>query len=534
MKYKIFLEKAMVNIGIVMMTLLLPFLASCEKDVIDLSPVDRLSDETAYETPNRCELAVVGVYDAVQSGYYKGNDARRGYPFGAASIIQSDMRGADLMNMASFYLITYNNTINLTSANNVSMWENSLAAINRANVVMKGIETAQQNNVISTELANQYIGECLFLRALTYSNLLIHFSLPYGVEGNNNYGLPYYVTPSNTEETIQENLTIGRSTVEETYTKILADYNKAEELLPEKIAANAITRASKGAVIALKARLYLWKKDWKSVITESKKMVSGTEMPFESPIGKYKLESSPSAPFVSFKGNSESIFSVENSTDDNATVNGSLAQMMSARGGGRALISISPILYNATEWLENDLRRAELTFKGTDGRYYPDKYKRPVDQDEYAPIMRYAEVLLNYAEASVRDGNTTLALELLNAVRNRSVSEADYYEAADFATAKDLLGAILWERRIEFFAEGRRWEDIHRLINDVDFDSKGIPAKLSPSKATKDTYGIGMAIESGWYLTSALPYTDRRFLWPISQDDIVRNPTLQKQQNAGW
>lgn len=534
MKVTIFQKKTLVTIVSTIMLLFLPLLTSCENEVIDLSPVDRLSDETAFETPNRCELAVVGVYDAIQSGYYKGNDARRGYPFGAASIIQSDMRGADLMNMASFYLITYNNTINLTSANNVSMWENSLAAINRANVVMKGIETAQQNNVITSEVANQYIGECLFLRALTYSNLLIHFSLPYGVQGNNNYGLPYYENPSNTDESIDENLKIGRSTVEETYAKILADYNKAEELLPEKVAANGITRASKGAAIALKARLYLWKKDWKSVISESKKMVTGTEMPFESPIGKYKLEGSPSAPFISFKANSESIFSVENSSDDNATVNGSLGQMMSARTGGRALISISPILYNSDQWLEHDLRRVELTYKGADGRYYADKYRRPVDQDEYAPIMRYAEVLLNYAEALVRDGNTALSLELLNAVRNRSVQESDYYNAADFATPADLLGAILWERRVEFFAEGRRWEDIHRLINDPLFDSKGIPGKLSPSKATSKAYEIGKPIESEWYLTQPLPYTDRRFLWPISQDDIVRNPTLQKQQNEGW
>lgn len=530
MKYNIFKTK---TLSVLVASLMISFFVSCEKDVIDLAPVDRLSDETVYITPDGCELAVVGVYDAAQSGYYKGNDARRGYPFGAASIIQSEMRGADLMNMEQFYLTTYNNTYSLTSANNVTMWENSFAAVNRANVVMAGIETARENGVITGEKADQYIGECLFIRALVYSNLMVHFALPYGVEGNNSYGMPYYETPIKAEN-MEESLQIGRLTVNETYEKIFADLNKAEQMLPDAVAANKITRASKGAAIAIKTRLNLWKKDWKSVITEAMKIVPGTAMPFASPIGGYKLEPDPTTPFVSFAANTESIFSIENSTDDNATVNGSLGQMMSARNGGRSLISISPILYNATQWLENDLRKTNLVFENANGIKFVDKYRRPVDQDEYAPIIRYAEVLLNYAEASVRDGNNALALELLNAVRNRSVPEANYYVAGDFATAKDLLGAILWERRIELFGEGRRREDIHRLINDPDFNSLGIPAKASPAKVKGKNYGIGLPVGDDLLLTQPIPYTDRRYLWPIPQDDIIRNPTLAGQQNTGW
>lgn len=530
MKYNILKRK---TLTVLLVSIVISFFTSCEKDVIDLSPVDRLSDETVYITPEGCELAVVGVYDAAQSGYYKGNDARRGYPFGAASVIQSEMRGADLMNMEQFYLTTYNNTYSLTSANNVTMWENSFAAVNRANVVIAGIEGARENGVISNEKADQYIGECLFIRGLVYSNLMIHFALPYGVQGNNNYGMPYYEVPIKAEN-MEESLQIGRLTVNETYDKIFADLNKAEQLLPASISQNTITRASKGAAIAIKARLNLWKKDWKSAITESRKLVTETTMPFTSPVGGYKLEADPTTPFVSFTANSESIFSIENSTDDNATVNGSLGQMMSARNGGRSLISISPILYNIPQWLEHDKRRTDLTYKNANGVMFVDKYRRPVDQDEYAPIIRYAEVLLNYAEASVRDGNSTLALELLNAVRNRSVTEDDYYKASDFTTAKDLLGAILTERRIEFFGEGRRREDIHRLINDADFNSLGIPAKTSPARVKGANYGVGLPVGSDLLLTQPIAYTDRRYLWPISQDDIIRNPTLAKQQNDGW
>lgn len=123
---------------------------SCEKDVIDLSPVDKLTDITAYETPERCELSVIGAYDAIQCGLYNGSYAR-GYPFGAASIIQGEMRGEDMNLTAVFYDITYSSTYTPSTANNQYFWEASFEAINRINTVIKGIEGAIENNIISEE-----------------------------------------------------------------------------------------------------------------------------------------------------------------------------------------------------------------------------------------------------------------------------------------------------------------------------------------------------------------------------------------------
>jgi len=54
----------------------------------------------------RCDLSLIGVYDAAQSGYYTSNDgAKRGYPFGSANIEQGDARGEDVVNVAAFYQI---------------------------------------------------------------------------------------------------------------------------------------------------------------------------------------------------------------------------------------------------------------------------------------------------------------------------------------------------------------------------------------------------------------------------------------------
>ena len=366
----------------------LPVFTACESDVVDLEPVDKFSELTAYGTEERCELAVVGAYDAAQCGMYVDpNDFgwARGYPFGAASILQGEMRGEDMNLTAQFYDYTYSATYNLTTANNVAMWETSFEAINRYNTVYAGIEGAVAAGVITEEKGNQYKGECLFLRALTYHNLMIHYALPYNVEGNNNYGMPIYTKAVNDPSQLAEQQSIGRSTVKETYDQILSDLNNAESMLPDIIDADKIGRASKGAAIALKTRVYLHMRDWNNVVTEAKKLEGG----------RFILETNPATPFVSYKDNQESIFSIPNDSQDNASVNGAMSAMMSAREGGRAMCPTSPTLYNSKFWKGDDKRRNLVLYRASDDYYFCDKYQNPQTREEYAPILRYAEVLLN-------------------------------------------------------------------------------------------------------------------------------------------
>lgn len=507
----------------------LPLFTACESDVVDLSPVDKFSDLTAYGTPERCELAVIGAYDAAQCGLYNSDSWSRGYPFGAASILQSEMRGEDMNLTAVFYDYTYSATYTTSTANNVSMWETSFEAINRYNTVIAGIEGAVAEGILTQEKGDQYIGECLFLRALTYHNLMIHFALPYNVEGNNNYGLPIYLKPVNDPSAIEAQLAIGRSTVKETYDQILKDLNEAENKLPDAIDTNKIARACKGAAIALKSRVYLHMRDWANVIAEAQKLEGG----------RFILETNPGTPFTAYSNNNESIFSIANSPDDNASVNGAMSAMMSARDGGRAMCTSSPTLYNSKFWRADDKRRDLLLYRASDQYYFCDKYQNPQTREEYAPIIRYAEVLLNEAEAAARKGDPDLALIKLNEVRNRSLADptTQAYKESDFADKKALVEAILWERRIEFHGEGRRWEDIHRLAADDLCPSKGIPAKIEYKNATQQgAFVINGEIKAEWYGSNkpAIPYTDKRFLWPIPLNDLLRNPTLAAQQNAGW
>ncbi len=517
------------------LTALLLTFASCESNVLDNDPDSKLSSEAAFETYERCDLSILGAYSAALQGEYNG-EITRGYPFGSASIIQSEMRGEDMNLNAVFYDVTYGSTWSRTTANNVHVWTTSFAAISRYNTVYEGIEWAEGENILTAEQANQFKGELLFLRALTYHNLMIHFALPYNVDGNNNYGLPIYTKALTSEEAIEDALKIERSSVKDTYAQIIKDLDQAETWLADK----NVTRASKGAAIALKTRVYLHMRDWNNVIAEAKKLTSSTSAPFASSIGGYILEANPASPFTGQADSKESIFQIENSVETNPGVNGGLPTMMSFRTGARSLITSSPTLYNSTYWLADDARRDLLMYDEKNDYYYCDKYQDPTTRSDNAPIIRYAEVLLNYAEAALRSGDSSLALELLNAVRNRALADpaTQAYTASSFSTNAEFMNALIWERRIEFHGEGRRWEDIHRLVADDLVPTYGIPQKIEYSIAKADNpFVIGKAIDPKWYREDSenvIPYTEYKFLWPIPEDDMTYSPILAAQQNAGW
>ena len=65
---KLYKNISVVALGAALISL--PLFTACESDVVDLSPVDKFSDLTAYGTPERCELSMIGAYDAAQCGMY--------------------------------------------------------------------------------------------------------------------------------------------------------------------------------------------------------------------------------------------------------------------------------------------------------------------------------------------------------------------------------------------------------------------------------------------------------------------------------
>jgi hypothetical protein len=540
-----------------LLTLTIVIVSACDKEVLDLQPATSLSESSAFSSPSTIELAVVGVYDAAQSGFYNGTintGVIRGYPFGAAHVQQGDNRGEDVISTQAFYGITYDGAYDPTTANNDFMWQTLYALINRANVVLAGLNKTTPSGALTQQIIDQYKGEMYFLRALAHHELLKHYARPYSDNPNAPRGGVVNRTVAITDGAgADQGAQLGRNTVKEGYDLIVSDLDLAETSLPitRSSVSLKISRATKAAAIALKTRVYLHMGDWAKVVTEGNKLAVGSSIPFapDAAYGSYSLTSSPLGPFTAAgsKNNTESIFSIENNDVDNAGVNGALPTMYNvskAPVNGRALVCISPVLWNNTWFLDTDLRKSS-TMVDDDaagpGRAakYTKKYSDAVARTDNAPVIRYAEVLLNMAEAIQRQVGTpdARALALLNAVRNRSVTTlADQFTIASFPTANDLVTAVLRERRIEFVCEGLRWGDIHRLAQDATFGTGGIPLKANRTVTNWSSFyrTATNPTPAAFGTQAAIPYSDKRFIWPIPASETNVNPVLAGQQNPGY
>ena len=519
----------------------------CEK-VLEKQPFNAFTDESVFTTVARANLALNGVYDAAQTG--GPTLGGRGYPFGAAHVQQGDNRGEDMVNLQAFYQITYQGTYTPFSANNVAMWDNNYALINKANIAIEGFKSAVASGVLPAATATQFEAECRFLRALAHHELLIHFARPY-LDGNGAaLGVPYrdYAVKGGASlERVQKE---ARPKVADAYAKLIEDLNFAEANLPAINASGAIIRAQKSAAIALKQRVYLHMGQFSNALTAGNALIPAALTPAtpastRSLIGNHALTATPNGSFGFTGGgnsiSSENIFTIKNDPLDNGSVNGALAGMYGSTDLlGRGLVCVSPIIWNNTGWLAEDLRRSALYRNGGTaiGRaMLTTKYNDYSGRGDNTPVIRWAEVLLNQAEAEARVATAVSqrAIDLLNLVRNRSLpSTASQYTAASFASRTDLIRAILLERRIEFLAEGRRWSDIHRTAQDpiVDLRASGIPAKVANGGVTGTTlaqYGIGLAVTLG---QPAIPYSDFRFIWPIPGVEVTTNPIIV--QNPGY
>lgn len=527
---------------IIIASLFATALMSCEK-VLDTSRHDSITDATAFATADRCALSLNGVYDAAQStSFVNGTTDRRGYPFGAANIEQGDMRGEDMVNVAAFFQVTYQGTYNSVAPNCVALWKGLYILINDANIGIAGFRQAGTTGVLTPEAASQYEAECRFLRAMAHHEALIHWARPY-LDGNGNQvGIPYRDVPINTSDAVNSILNSPRMRVDSVYDKILADLDYAETNLPALQSGTtpgiSTFRATKAAAIALKMRIKLHKGDWAGVVAEGNKLVPAAG-PYVSAIGAWTLTPNPDGAFAS-NTTKESIFSIKNDASDAPSTNGALAAMYgSSTLKGRGLVAISPVIWNNAGWLCDDKRRTTLTVSGSNNAgnqsYFITKYRDYTTVGDYSPQIRYAEVLLTLAEAEARNapGVSVRALELLNAVRNRSLADVatQAYTAASFATKNELIATILLERRIEFLGEGKRWSDISRLAKDASFSSGGIPAKAVNGNGGAGgfaTYVCGAGYTPG---QAAIPYSDYRFVWPIPQSERDANPIISQNPN---
>jgi starch-binding outer membrane protein, SusD/RagB family len=395
-------------------------LSSCG-DILEPQPRLDISSESAITDKRGAEATLLGAYSELQSNNYYG------FAYPALAYLSAD--GVDWSGSYNFYQQFDLNAIPSENSSIKSVWSQIYRVVNVSNNLIEKVPAIQDRNL--TEVQRQkLLGEAYFLRALAYFDL-----------GRAWGGVPLVLQP-----TVDKNSGkgIGRATLEQTYGQVLADLEQAEELLP---ALTVRSRASKEAVWALKARLYLYQQNWEKAEEYATLVINS---------GKASLVQ-PYSAFYTDKLTEESILEL---AYDNADRNSHANYWLTSSRGGRyewkPSASITQDLLNPAIGGTRSALIGSQVNGGTE-TIYGQKYTKVATGEDGAFILRVAEQYLIRAEARLKQNNLPGGLADLNEVRARA--ELQPLVILDLQAA---LLAVEQERRVELAFEGHRWFDLIR------------------------------------------------------------------------
>ena len=405
---------------------------------LDETPEDFLSPTNFYTTQEDAIAAVNAVYD--QLSYYNSMWQLGERP---SDNIQDGPVSRDVS--LELHTFTWNSATGIFG----SVWQQVYESINRANTALEQLPSIDMND----NLRDRLTAETKFLRALNYFDLVRNFG-----------GVP--LITSSTEDI--NNLFVTRATEEEAYAQIVQDLQEAEDVLPVSYASNEEGRATQGAAKALLARVLLYQGKYDAAAQKAKEVID---------LGVYDLFDSVEDLWqVSNENGIEHIFSVQYL----AGVQGSgFSSQFAIRGGEPPLTGSSSAIVRQDlidAFLPGDERKSAsildsytfpdgttVTYEPHIWKFYDETANDPTDGSTNWPVMRYAEVLLIYAEAlnESSNGPNQEAYDAINKVRNR----AGLDDLAEGMNQNQFRDALLLERRLELCFEGHRYYDLKRTDN---------------------------------------------------------------------
>ena len=428
--------------------MLLPLLTlSCSKNFINITPISTASVDAVYKTDKDFQDAVIGSYSVLRNQYLN---------FWMFGDLRSDDSWKEVSkNISSYYVDVF--IIDPNDALLKSTWINYYNLIAGTNTVLAKIATADSTIVTNK---NRHIGEAKFLRALAYFDLVRIF-------GN----VPEVTTPI----TIAEGYKAGRTDVNKIYNEvIIPDLLDAQNKLPKKYTGADVGRATQGAAKALLGKVYLTRKDFPNAETKLQEVTTlgYSLLPNYNDLFDYSKD----------EHHSEYIFDIEYQdnlgglgsgyTNSFLPLSAPLLTFYGIAGQGGEENNPTQALLAAFE--PNDKRKA-VTVDGSGGfidgsgtfvkflqchtitKKYITAEAVANDSKVNWKVLRYADVLLMYAEALNENGKTGDALGYLNQVRTRAGLPG--YSGL---TQNDTRENIYKERRVELGMEGHRWFDLLR------------------------------------------------------------------------
>jgi starch-binding outer membrane protein, SusD/RagB family len=455
-------------------------------------------------------------------------------------------------------LINTGRHLNPAATDVAAVYTQMYKGIRNANVMLANID-----RVPWTTLYNPaYIrGEQLFLRAFLYFELMKRFG---GV-----------VLLDKAQSVTESGDDLPRATYAETLAFILKDLNEATSLLPDEWTAAHYGRATKGAAMALKARALLHAASplnnptgdvtkWKAAADAAKAVMDLNKYSLEPNYGDVLVQAtSPEYIMIDIKGprgwvgyinnfiaptsygGQQSLISpTQNHVDLYEMSNGKpITDPTSGYNPQNPYLNRDPrfynnIMYNDQTWQGRKVQTyvGGLDYSATSniftktGYYLKRLWPETINKTSGTALLnyvffRYAEVLLNYAEAqNEAEGPSTSVLNAVNAVRNR----AGMPSLPATLTKDALRDRIRNERAVEFAFEDMRWWDILRW-------KKGPELVAQPMRGMQITKS-GTTFS---YAPFVLPanyqkvFEDYMHLYPIPASEIYKSSGVLK-QNPGW
>ena len=197
-----------------------------------------------------------------------------------------------------------------------------------------------------------------------------------------------------------------------------------------------------------------------------------------------------------------------------------------------------------TYWNDQDLANAKVANVRINSGYQNQKWcveRKVADTQESMdyPVIRYAEVLLNYAEA-VYELNGTISNEdldySLNLVRKRVNSEMPGLSNELVSNnGLSMREEIRRERTVELFLEGFRIDDLKRWATasvEMPQDQLGVKFKGTWFETNWAAQARQLNNDGCIILYNNRTWDDKLYLYPLPSDQVQLNPELG--QNPGW
>ena len=348
-------------------------------------------------------------------------------------------------------------SFNFTASNQAfnGQWSYDYEGISRANLAISYLTDAAITAKIGIDpaLKDRLLGEVYFLRAFYYFDLV------------NNFGdVPLVLKPlSSFDEAYR---VAKRETKDKVYAQISVDLAQAKTLLPNGKHSDPVEtwRASKGAVLALQAKVALYNQQWTDVISIVTELEGLT--------------------FYSLNPNYFDSFDVAKEATETEVIFDYDHQSLQTPRKGNGLCApldwgfIAPTDNFLAEF-ETDDPRLLYTVNVTDRAVYKllgatnTIYKGNDDAPSNKIYIRLADVLLWKAEAYNETGNYPQAIAIINTIRNRARTSVTVSGALpppgtlpDRSVASvdknEIMGWLMHERRVELGFESQRFNDLKR------------------------------------------------------------------------